>query len=136
MTAKYGQPPVRCLQRDDRTSAQPARSADRPVTESAARGANRAIARQPLTTAAQATPTALCLHAPRPGTVRRPMRADKRPSGLHRECKPARKTTFIFQRLSVALQRGTGTEAGGMTRVTSHPPWRGSLFHVIVTRVT
>jgi len=133
MTAKYGQSPVRRLQRDDRTSAQPARSADRAVTESAARGANRAIARQPLTTAAQATPTALCLHAPRPGTVR----ADTRPSGLHRECKLARKTTFLFQRLSVALQRGTGTDLGGdLTRVTSHPPWRGSLFHVIITRVT
>jgi len=25
---------------------------------------------------------------------------------------------------------------GGVTRVTSHPPWRGSLFHVIIKRVT
>ena len=26
--------------------------------------------------------------------------------------------------------------SGGVTKVTSHPPWRGSLFHVIIMRVT
>jgi len=27
-----------------------------------------------------------------------------------------------------------GGSGGGVTRVTSHPPWRGSIFHVIIIR--
>ena len=32
--------------------------------------------------------------------------------------------------------RVAGADLGGVcvTRVTSHPPWRGSLFHVIIMR--
>jgi len=41
----------------------------------------------------------------------------------------------------VVIHKTTGTdlegEGRGVTRVTSHPlPWRGSLFHVIIMRVT
>ena len=29
----------------------------------------------------------------------------------------------------------TGADLEGVTKVTSHPPWRGSLFHVIIMLV-
>jgi len=35
-----------------------------------------------------------------------------------------------------AISNVTGADLAGVTRVTSQPPWRGSLFHVIIMRAT